>query len=277
MNYDTLVLSGGSTRSILMLGSIQYLIDNNILNNVQTYIGTSAGAILCFLLIIGYTPIEIMVFICTNQFLEKLQQFNIIAMINGGGASSFCHIYEQLERLTINKIGYIPTFQDIKNHFDVKLICITYNITENKSEYLSFETYPNLPCLIALRMSANIPLIFENYKYGNNFYIDGGVVNNFAVDLGELEGNKILGISIKSDSRFKNQPDMNIIDYFYNTMFIPISISTNMKIENVTEKTKLIELDAGYLKLRITNFSLNSTEKLNLFSNGYQQTKKVFE
>ena len=87
ISYDTLVLSGGSTKGIIILGSLQYLYDNFYLSKIKNYIGTSSGAIICFLLAIGYTPIEIIVYICTHQLLEKIQHFNVVAMINGGGAS----------------------------------------------------------------------------------------------------------------------------------------------------------------------------------------------
>ena len=114
------------------------------MKEIKNYIGTSSGSIICFLLAIGYTPIEIMVYICTHQLLERIQHFNVVAMINGGGASSFISIYEQLEKMTIEKIGYIPTFQDLKTKFNANLTCITYNLTENKTEYLSVDNYPNL-------------------------------------------------------------------------------------------------------------------------------------
>ena len=57
LDFDTIVLAGGSTKGLLTLGALQYAYDNNIIKNINTFIGTSAGAILCFLLIIGYTPI----------------------------------------------------------------------------------------------------------------------------------------------------------------------------------------------------------------------------
>ena len=66
-DFDTLVIAGGSSKGIVTLGALQYLYDNNIGKNINTYIGTSSGSIICFLLIIGYTPIEIIVYICTNQ------------------------------------------------------------------------------------------------------------------------------------------------------------------------------------------------------------------
>lgn len=276
LNFDTLVLSGGSTKGIIILGSLQYLADNFYLSEVKNFIGTSSGAIICFLLSIGYSPIEIMVYICTHQLLEKIQHFNVVAMINGGGASSFSNIYEQLEKMTIEKIGYIPTFGDLKNKFNVNFICTTYNLTENKTEYLSFENNPDLPCLIALRMSSNLPLIFENFKYRNNFYVDGGVSDNFAIDVGEKVGCKIIGIYIDTEDRnLKSENDFNIIEYIYKLMFIPISQSTMLKINNVSDKKcKIIKLQNN--RTTFFDFNINSVEKLNLFSSGYQEIKTFF-
>ena len=62
-NYDTLVLSGGSSKGLVILGALQYGYDNYLLNEIETYIGTSAGAITCFLLAIGYSPLEIISYI----------------------------------------------------------------------------------------------------------------------------------------------------------------------------------------------------------------------
>ena len=72
VEYDTLVVSGGSSKVLLTIGSLQYCYDNFLLKNIKTYIGTSSGAMLCYLLIIGYSPIDIIIYACTNQLLEKL-------------------------------------------------------------------------------------------------------------------------------------------------------------------------------------------------------------
>ena len=112
-NFDTLVLSGGSIHAFIMLGSLQYAIDNNLLHKITTYVGASAGAICCYLLAIGYSPTEIMVYFCTYQVLENLKHFNLVDMMNGGGATSFIYIHEQLERMTIEKIGRLITLNDL--------------------------------------------------------------------------------------------------------------------------------------------------------------------
>ena len=107
--YDTLVLSGASVKGFLTGGALQYLYDKNLLD-LKNYIGTSIGAILCFL-VIGYTPIEIMVYICTNRMVEKIQHFDLVAMVQGKGATTFQGFYEELEKMTIEKMSYLPTFQ----------------------------------------------------------------------------------------------------------------------------------------------------------------------
>jgi len=274
-DFDTLVLSGGSSKGIMILGALQYAYDNFLLNKINKYVGTSVGSIICFLLLIGYTPIEIMVYLCTHEILEKLQHFNIVAMINGNGALSYSSIYEQLEKMTIDKIGYLPTFKDIKDKYNKELICITYNLTENKTEYLSCENYPNLPCLIAIKMSSNLPLIFEKFKYGNNFYIDGGIADDFAIDLADKMGDKILGIVITIDKNSFSSESENILEYIYKLIFIPIAQSMETKINNASNNCKIIKL--SYNKLKFFNFNVNSKEKLDIFSIGYESIKNQLE
>lgn len=274
VNYDTLVLSGGGSKGLLLLGALQCAYDNFLLQNINKYIGTSSGSIICFLLAIGYTPIEIIVYTCTHQLMEKLQHFNVVAMINGGGASSYNSIQEQLEKMTISKLGYLPTLNDIQTRFNKTLICVTYNLTEDKVEYLSPETHPNLPCITALRMSSNIPLIFEKYKYGNNYYIDGGVSDNFPIDLGDRIGEKVLGIQTTNTNILSSDNlDLNIIEYFFKLMFIPTYQTMKLKIKNVSSKCTIITV--GEDKITTLNFGINSKTKLDLFSTGYNQFQET--
>jgi NTE family protein len=276
IDFDTLTLAGGSTKGIMILGALQYAQDNYLLNNVVNYIGTSVGAIIGYLLAIGYTPIEIMVYICCNQLLEKMLHFNIVAMINGHGASSFNNIQETLEKMTIQKIGFFPTLKDLKNKFGKTFICTTYNITEDKTEYLSHENYPELPCLTAIRMSSNLPLIFENYKYGNSLFTDGGISDNFPIDIGDKIGKKVLGISLVSEqTNFSKEPNINVLEFIYKLICIPISKIEEYKLKNISEKCKIVRLKDN--KLKFFDFDINSKDKLELFSNGYQQMKEQME
>lgn len=274
-DFDTLVIAGGSIKGIASLGTLQYTYDNYLLKNIKNYIGTSSGAICCYLLAIGYTPIEIIVYICSHQLLEKMQFFNIIAMMNGSGASSFTVLQEHLEKMTIEKIGKLVTLKDIKEQFGKTLICVSHNLTKSKTEYLGPDNYPDLPAIIALRMTSNLPLIFDHFKYDGSFWLDGGVSNNFPINKGDEIGEKILGIIVDPEQEKFEDVDINVLEYFYKLMFIPISQHTEHVIENASKKCTIIRL--SFSKIKFFNFSINSTDKLNMFSAGYQKAKEHFE
>ena len=44
--YNTLIISGGSVKAICSLGALQYCDDEKLIDNIDTYIGASAGAII---------------------------------------------------------------------------------------------------------------------------------------------------------------------------------------------------------------------------------------
>lgn len=276
--YDTLVLSGASAKGFLLLGAMQYAHDNYLLNKITNYIGTSAGAMICYLLAIGYTPVEIMVYICTHHLLEKILNFNLVAMINGGGASSFAAIHEQLEKMTIDKIGYLPTLGNLKSRFGKSLTCVTYNLTEDKTEYLNSDTHSDLPCLIALRMSSNLPFVFENFSYNGKLYIDGGIYDNFAIDLGDSIGKKVLGVYITPDTDNKegtiNYNKIGILEYIYRLMFIPISQTQSTKIKAISNKCKVVCVSTD--SVHFLNFNLSPQTKMDLFSLGYNQMDSAY-
>ena len=273
--YDTLVLSGGSIHAIIMLGSLQYSEDNFLLNKITNYIGTSAGAICGYLLAIGYIPIEIMVFLCTQQILEKMKNFNIVSMMNGNGATSFSYMHEQLEKMTIDKLGQLITLGDLYKIYGKKLTCITHNLTTDKMEILSYETYPEMPCLIALRMSCNLPFIFDHFKYLGSYYVDGGISNNFPIDIGDKIGNKILGMVIYDiNMNFSKNKD-NMIEYIYQLISIPTKQHVLNNIEASSDKCTIITLQPD--KTPFFDFSLDTHTKLEMFSNGYLQAKTFWE
>jgi len=271
-DYDVLVLSGCSVKGFITLGALQYLYDNYILCNIKAYIGTSSGAIICYLLIIGYTPIEIMVYICTKQLLEKMSAFNIVALLQGNGACSFNYLGEHLEKMTIDKLGFLPTMEDLYHKFGKQLICATYNLTKSRTEYISYETFPKLPCLIALRMSSNLPLVFDKFKYGKSYYIDGGISDNFPIQLAEKYGEKIIGIVLESNNNCSN---LNTLEFIYRLMFIPIKILISSKIENLKNNEKYSILQLNHTNSsRFFDFDINQSEKFKMFNEGYELSKK---
>ena len=276
IDYDTLVLPGGGVKGLFILGGLQAAIDNGYISNVQTYIGTSVGSMICYLLAIGYTPVEILISIYTNRWLERMQYFNLVAMINGNGATNFSNINECLEKMTIDKIGRFLTLGKLKEIYGKTLICVSYNMTTCVTEYLGPENYPDLPCLTAIKMSSNLPLVFDRFKYMDNYYIDGGITDNFPILKGEELGTNVFGIFLQiEENSLRDDPDDGLISYFIRLMQIPIVHSTEKTIKSTTSKSLIIPINSGKLR-NMLEFDLKSKVRLDMFSHGYQIVKDFF-
>jgi predicted acylesterase/phospholipase RssA len=271
--YNSLCISGGSIKGFLMLGCLQYLFEKCIIKKIENYAGTSVGAILSYLLCIGYEPIEILSFILNNKITEKLKTVNIISLLNRDGLVDFDIINENLEKMTILKCGKLLNMIDIKNKYNKNIHIITYNVTLKKEEIISHETHPNLPCLVALRMSSNVPFLFKDFKYENNYYIDGAYSNNFPIELFNNPICNTLGITIdyNIDFDFENK-DNNIINYLSYLILLEKYKIQKDKIIDLKE-VKKIKIFTITSKIQSFNFDIDISKKLDLFTEGYKGIK----
>jgi len=295
--YDTVVLSGGSVKSICMLGALQYCYDNKLIDHVKTFIGTSAGAMISYLIVIGYSPTEIIVYLCTNNIFEDVEYLDILSMVNGNGAISFVKFQAHLEKLTIDKVGRLLTFHDLYVKFGRNLIVTTYNYTEKRMEYLSYRTTPTMPCIVALRMTACLPLIFDMFKYMDCYYIDGGIADNFPINFYEcdhpqttttpLRGadepgdtplmlgreSRRLGILIDMTDDQPEDVPSSVLDYIYKVLAIPMEQHTQAIIAVAAPSVDVIRIRNT---TNLLNYTLACREKLDMFSQGYKIANAFF-
>jgi len=271
--HTTLVLSGNATNAIVTMGALQYLYDNNLLSSIRKYIGTSSGAILSLLLIIGYTPLELKMFLCTEKPLKRLSQMVNITNILLPGKPIMCFepIKNSIEALIRDKLGYIPTMRSLYETFQKDLIVTTYNLSDNCREYISAESHPNLSVLHAVRMSSSYPLMFEPYNYEQKLYLDGGIVDNFPIEYFQEKGERRLGIiTMNPVTKYEGIP--NNLDFFWKLFNVFIQTITNDKIERVVN-CDVIKLSAESV---FFNFETTNTEIIEIFDSGYDECKKRF-
>ena len=272
--YDTLVLSGNSTNAIVTLGALQYLIDHGHIKDIKNYIGTSSGAILSLLLLIGYQPIEILTHLCIEKVYKNMVQFNISNMLlMGKPLMSFEPIKSSLEQLIVEKIGYMPTMRTVEKlggkDSDKKLVFTTYNLTDDRREYISSETYPDLPVIHGIRMSSNFPLVFEPYMYDEKAYLDGGLVDNFPIEYGERVGGRCLGVMTNNPQRKYSPHDFGNIEFVWKVFQIFITTVTKDKIDRTNGD--IIGLD---FKSNFFNFESSNNELIEMFDKGYELCKE---
>ena len=274
-NYNTLVISGGAIKGFSALGVLQYMYDNNLLSNIERYYATSVGAMICYLLAIGYTPIEIMVYVCTSQVLSKFVFGDILSLSNGDGMYDWNIISNFIEQMTIDKIGKFLTLSELKEIYKKEITMITYNFTNKKQEEISYKNHPNMSCITALRLSSNLPLVFSRYKYLNCYYLDGGFVNNLPINL-ITENDICFAINLNFSSNLKESSDFKIHYYVYNLLCTSTHINQKKSIEIAKLKPNcdLISLDVDVDGI---NFKIDKQEQLNIFSKGYKKCKEYMD
>lgn len=278
--YDTLILSGGITRGFGIVGSLQYLQDIGVLSNVNKFVGTSIGAIISYLVCIGYNPIEIMIVSCQKKIFEQMTNIDVMNVMNGNGAISFHVFQEILEKLTIDKIKRFITLGDLYSKYKKELVCCTYNLTLQKSEYISYKTHPDLNCITALRMSANMPFFFETFVYDDYKYIDGAIADNFPI--GQLKTEDVaLGIRTKKQLTAPTKPDKkdathDLFSQFISVLTIPIGRVEEILIDRYKDQMDIISIPIPHHLSTSLSLHLSNTEKFDLFSIGYETIKNFF-
>lgn len=270
--YNAIVMAGGGMKGFGLLGAMQYMIDNKLIGNVKYYSGTSIGAVICYFLAIGYTPIEMVVYIITNNVFDKKDHKSIDSILNGEGIYDFSIYSSHFKKMSIDKIGYIPTFKDLYEKMGIILFTCTYNITKKKKEYLSFYTHPEMSCIDAIILSSSLPFIFNDCIYNTEYFIDGGFVDNCPFfPIIEYIKDDLLHIAIFNlQSNMTNEYE-RLIDKIFMLLTIPIDELQTIQLKGITEKCTCIQVKID--SINFYDFHINHSKKLELFSVGYNSVK----
>lgn len=203
-NYRILVLSGGAMKGGYLLGMLFSLKEK--LNNIHTYCGISSGSIICFLMSIGLSPYDIFIklFQTKKWLLVNNKSFFKSTFINSILQDA---IYEKFKTKDL-------TFSEHFKLTNKKIIIGAFNLSKGKQEiFTSIET-PFMSCIKAIQLSSNLPFIFETLVWENDIYIDGGIIDNFPINLFKKETEHILALTTLFGhyNRFKyTQSNLHVI------------------------------------------------------------------
>lgn len=267
-----LVLSGGGIKGISFIGAFKAFEELNFLDKFEIFAGTSVGALIISLYVIGYTPDELYEFVMKFDF-SKLKQINISNVFNNMGLDNGTKIEYVIQRL-ISAKGYDPyiTLKDLYDRTKKKIIFTTVCINTVDVCYISYENYPQLPLLTAIRMSISIPIFYTPVKYNNYFYIDGGCIDNYPIKLFKNELENVIGIYI-NDKKNTIRDITNIETY--------ISRVFQCLLEGITYNSKKgyedYTIDIDLYSNNIINYDITNQQKEEMFNKGYESIIKHFK
>jgi hypothetical protein len=270
--FNSIVISGGGIKGFGILGGLQYMFDNKLFDEVKYYSGTSIGSVICYFLAIGYTPIEIIIYCITNKVFDKIEIKTFDSFLKGDGIYDFSIFKAHFEQMTLDKIGYIPTLQELYDNFGKTLYTCTYNITKKTKEYISFHNYPKMLCINAIELSCSLPFIFHDCVFMDQIFIDGGFVDNCPFSIITEKDSKIVIFNIENSET--EDYYKKIIDKFYTIMTIPVLELQKLQFCQINDNYKFISLQ--FEPSKIYEFNISHSNKLELFSVGYNLTKTFF-
>lgn len=225
-----LVMEGAGIRGLAYCGALEELSDQRKLENLDRVAGTSAGAIVACFLSVGYTPKEIADIVGFTDF----GTFNDGEYFFIGGTERMLSDYGWyqgeaflgwLESHVSRKTGSADlTFNDLhaaspeKNYLD--LYVTGTNLSRQCAVTFSYETYPDMRIVDAVRTSMSVPLWFEAVHLDSiggvvepgegDVFVDGGVLTNFPIDLFDAP-RYYTGLSTEAfDPTFKNPQTLGL-------------------------------------------------------------------
>ena len=197
-----LILAPCGIRVLAMLGAIRVLKEKHFLDEIDEYIGVSAGAIVSMYLACNIPIDEIISHIFSQNFIQEIELDNFFER---RGFVSKERVSERLSAILPNR--------DIKfKDLDKSVTVVAFNITKMKPEYFNRTTTPDLSVVEAVSMSISIPLIFEEHKWNDCVYIDGGVGNNYPCEL--CNGRPGLGIRLETNFNHEKSTIENLMRLF---------------------------------------------------------------
>ena len=181
-DFDCLVLSGGGIRGIGLCGGLDVFDEHGCLANVDTFIGTSMGALICCVLAIGFECNELYPLFCDINW-KDFSEIKVSNFIKSFGLDNGSKIMGKIRKLFCDKkINPNITFSQLYELNGNQLIVTGVCVEEHTVKFFNKETSPDLKILDAVRISISIPYLFTSPIYKDKHYVDGGLLDNFPTD-----------------------------------------------------------------------------------------------
>jgi predicted acylesterase/phospholipase RssA len=285
MTIKHLVISGGGPIMIQILGAIQHLEKNEIVDmkNIESIYGTSAGAIVGVLICLKFDWETINDYIIKRPWQDvfPIKVQNIFDAYTKKGIFDIKTIEKCFKPLLDAKD--IPIDINLEDFFklsNIELHLYSFEINDYKVHDISHLTHPKLSLMTAIQMTCGLPILVTPVCVDNKCYIDGGMACNYPLNYCIESGKKpdeILGFKNKySDEKENVNSDSTILDFLLSFLFKAVfSVNTDRNQQQIKNE---VTCDAHYLSFDVLKNTLSNIEvRRDLFKNGTETAKKFIE
>ncbi len=277
-----IVLCGGGPNCFSQIVMIHSLIQHNIIkyDTIEKIYATSGGSITGVLLALKIPFNEVIEYIIERPW-NKIFKFDMDMILNFNekkGLYDYDLFHKMLYPIfSSNDISMDITLKNIYDQYKIELRMITTQFESFEMIELSYHNYPDLKVIDAIIMSCSCPPLFCPFEYEGNHYIDGGICNNYPIDLMKRDISQdepilsliIRKISEPEESSTLNFKDMNSFEY------IQYMIVKGLKSMYQKQQYKTYELN--YELWYDAEHLMNETELFTKFINDIEYRKQMKE
>ncbi len=270
-----LVISGGGLKGLAGLGSLKCLLEHNILKNIETFACSSVGAVICFLFNIGYDPkdvYEVLEQIDFTKLIKYVEPENLLVEPCFGISSPEPILYSVYSFMKKKNINKNLTFKQLYDMTKKTLIITGTCLNDTSIKYFSYHTNPNMQILKALRITISIPFIFRPYQFDGKLWVDGGVMNNFPIDLFNDKLDEVIGIYM--DDIYDVVDGIDEIQDYFTRVFKCVFRGLNY---NKLELFKKYFIHIKTPGNHSTNWEITQQEKKMLYDLGYSNANEYIK
>jgi NTE family protein len=274
-----LVLSGGSSKGFSYVGVIKALEEFRIINTLEEITGASIGCIFGLFIILKFNSDDLInIFIKMNlNWLHNINSDSILHLINkygldnGSNAEKF--IASFIEVRFPNKTPFEISFIDLWNYNPIKFNLIGTKVYTGilETEIYNHVLTPNMSVIKALRITFSIPPLFSPIDGDSCHLVDGGITNNYPIDLYDNNENILENtLGILCMEKIKKEKCQNVVDIYKSIVGHLVAKDTLKKKEKYSDQTVIIEVNLELYQI----FNLTTEDKINVINLGYQLTKQ---
>lgn len=226
---DHVVIGGGGPLGLRFLGVLQQLEQDHFftVQNVKRFYGTSAGAIVCAMVCLGFDWETLVNYVVCRPW-------HSVFKVN---ADTLCNIYTEKGMFNIHAIEDIfkplllakglmldVTLQQFFDATSKELHVFTFDVNKFQTVELTHATHPHMTLVKAVAMSAAFPGMFSPIFEDEQCFIDGGMMCNFPMKacLRDCDGNasRVLGLRGQTNMDMHNVTSDFTLDMFFTSLLM---------------------------------------------------------
>lgn len=280
--FTKIVIAGGAIKSLSAIGSIAYLEEAHLVQNLKHFVGTSAGSIICLFMVLGYSAQEIVKFLNVNIVKDEIANVNIediFGILDNYGLNLGRNLEVFLSNIIYEKIKVKDiSFLELAKHTGKDFVVCVANLSKEKEEFWSVDTVPNMSVLKAIRTSCSLPILFTPIKHNGDLYLDGGLYNNFPIDYFTKSISNIkdvIGINIVSTSK---ETIYTFVDYITKIFQTVINRLTKEYTNELNDNILTLQFeDEGWISFKGMRIEISKETLESYVLIGYQKMKELIK